>query len=379
MPNNGYFDTVFAVSGTTTPIPDSTQSNGTVSYTQGFPVSYSTPVSSGGYNFPRGSFNQLMNDITSAIQLMQQNGCFSFITTAMNGGTPYSYNLGATCVYDAGSGPEVWISTAASNTTTPGAMGANWNLLISSGRQRLTTNTTFYVATTGNDSNAGTSGSPWLTLQHAVNVLMDNYDLAGFTATISVATGTYTGNTSISGVFTGGGQVLIQGSGSPVLTDTGNAIDVLAGAAVQLAGLTIESGSGNGIHISQGGAVSLGTGMNFGECALAQVLCEFDGLFNTIGNNYTISGGGTNHINLKNGGNLDCNSGSSATVTISGSPVYSGAFIAATSAATALIVNYTWSGGITGQSFSVTYNGVINGVTGLPGSGDTQSTGGQFS
>src|ERR1700733_2377356 len=162
MPNNGYFDTVFAVSGTTTPIPDSTQSNGTVSYTQGFPVSYSTPVSSGGYNFPRGSFNQLMNDITSAIQLMQQNGCFSFITTAMNGGTPYSYNLGATCVYDAGSGPEVWISTAASNTTTPGAMGANWNLLVSSGRQRLTTNTTFYVASTGNDSNAGTSGSPWL-------------------------------------------------------------------------------------------------------------------------------------------------------------------------------------------------------------------------
>ena len=109
----------------------------------------------------------------------------------MNGGTPYSYNLGATCVYDAGSGPEVWISTAANNTTTPGAMGANWNLLISSGRQRLTTNTTFYVATTGNDSNAGTYSSPWLTLQHAVNVLMDSYDLAGFTATMSVATGTY--------------------------------------------------------------------------------------------------------------------------------------------------------------------------------------------
>src|SRR5580765_6137522 len=33
----------------------------------------------------------------------------------------------------------------------------------------LTAATTYYVATTGNDSNPGTVGSPWLTLQHAVD------------------------------------------------------------------------------------------------------------------------------------------------------------------------------------------------------------------
>jgi hypothetical protein len=245
-------------------------------------------------------------------------------------------------------------------------------------RTRLTNNTTFNVATTGNDSTGnGTSGTPWATIQHAVNVLMNSYDLAGFTAIISVAAGTYTGNTTITGPFTGGGLAVIQGVSSPVLSNTADTVSVFSGASVQLAGLTIQSSAGNGIHISQEGAVSFGTGMNFGACALAQILCEFDGLLNTIGNSYTISGGGTNHINLKNGGNFDCNSGSSATATITGSPTFSGAFINAQSCGTALIVNYTWSGSITGAAYSATLNGVIQGITGLPGSAGSTASGGE--
>ena len=242
----------------------------------------------------------------------------------------------------------------------------------------LTGNTTFNVATTGSDlTGDGSSGNPWQTIQHAVNVLADTYDLAGFMATISVAAGTYTGNTTINGPFTGDGTVLIQGVGNPLLTNTGNTINIFAAASVQLAGLNITSSAGNGLHVSGCGLATLGAGMNFGACALAQILCEFGGQLNTIGNSYTISGGGTNHINLSNGGILDCNSGSSATVTISGSPTFSGAFINAQSCANALIVNYTWSESITGAAYSATLNGVIQGITGLPGSSGSFGSGGE--
>ena len=127
MPINGYIDTVFADTGDVTAVPDGTQSDGSVSYQQGFTPSYSTPVASGGRDFPRAQNNQILKDISTAVQFLQQNGASNFITTAMNGGIdPYSYTLGAVVAYDAGSGLENWISTAAANTTTPGAGGAHW-------------------------------------------------------------------------------------------------------------------------------------------------------------------------------------------------------------------------------------------------------------
>lgn len=130
MPNNLYFDTVFGVSGDRTTVPDGTQSNGSVSYTQGYPITYSTPVAGGGIDFPRAQHNQVLYDITAAIQNVQQNGAPNFITTAMNGGVnPFTYILGAIVNYDGGSGNQVWISTQAANTTIPGAGGAHWTPL----------------------------------------------------------------------------------------------------------------------------------------------------------------------------------------------------------------------------------------------------------
>lgn len=64
---------------------------------------------------------------------------------------------------------------------------------LSAFRAKLTGNTTYYVSTTGSDSNPGTSGSPWATLQHAVDWLAANIDAAGFNVTIQLANGNYTG------------------------------------------------------------------------------------------------------------------------------------------------------------------------------------------
>src|SRR5215470_20705 len=58
-------------------------------------------------------------------------------------------------------------------------------------RVKLVANATIYVAPSGSDSNPGTSGSPFLTLQKAWNHVIRDLDLNGHNVTINVADGTY--------------------------------------------------------------------------------------------------------------------------------------------------------------------------------------------
>lgn len=167
MPSNLYFDTLFATAGDKTAVPDAPPGDGSVCYENGYGVLYSTPVASGGLNFPRGQYNQVLYDITAAIQFAQQNGASNFITTAMNGGSPYSYTLGAIVAYDTGSGLQNWLSTQAANTTTPGAMGAHWSSLSSgtffTGATSTGTANAQAVATTqGNFSDVQGNAISWL-------------------------------------------------------------------------------------------------------------------------------------------------------------------------------------------------------------------------
>lgn len=69
-----YFDIAFGTSGDLVAIPDPVQGDGSVSYTQGYPVGYSLPVSSGGRNIERAKMNQLFFDITSALKQYQERG-----------------------------------------------------------------------------------------------------------------------------------------------------------------------------------------------------------------------------------------------------------------------------------------------------------------
>ena len=121
MPVLGYIDTVFGVSGDLTAVPDATQGDGTVSYTQGYPVGYETaPGSPGALPIERGKMNQLFNTITSILQQYQQQATPPFITTTMNGGSPYSYSE-FNRVFHSG---VVYQSLVNSNTDTPPS--ANW-------------------------------------------------------------------------------------------------------------------------------------------------------------------------------------------------------------------------------------------------------------
>lgn len=64
-------------------------------------------------------------------------------------------------------------------------------------KERLTANRTYYVATTGSNSNSGLSGSPFLTIQYALDFVSKNIDCNGYEITISVADGTYAENVAM--------------------------------------------------------------------------------------------------------------------------------------------------------------------------------------
>ena len=387
MPNNGYFDTVFASTGDVTPIPDAAQLSGTVSYAQGYTPPYSlAPTNPSAILVGRAQFNQIIKDVTTAIQFQQQNGASNFITTLMNGGvTPYSYNLGATVMYDAGSGLQGWLSTANANTTTPGAMGAHWSPLTStSGRTALTANTTFYVSSSGNDSTGnGTVGAPWLTIQHALSVLQDSYDLAGFQALIQWGGGTNTGNVAVVGPFVGQAghtQVVIDGAGA-TFNCSSNAFYAGEAAAFTVQNITF---TGNTALVAANlGVIAVGAGINFGACSGNHMYNSPGGGQFIITAAYTISGGAAAHIQLNGPGSAVLYESSGA-VTLTGTPNFSGAFANVNSGAGLYFSQTpTFSGAATGVRYAVSVNGTINtqgsGATYLPGnSAGTTATGGVY-
>jgi hypothetical protein len=80
-------------------------------------------------------------------------------------------------------------------------------------RTPLTTNTIFYVSTTGSDAADGSISTPWKTINHAVQTIHNSYDLAGWTAEVQCYAGTYTDSVQVNGPFVGQGfpsSVLIR-------------------------------------------------------------------------------------------------------------------------------------------------------------------------
>ena len=120
-----FFRIVFGLSGDKTAIPDAVDSNGYVSYTQGYGPDYARqktdPLSK---NIERDRMNQLFYDITNAIAELQANGAPDFITPALNGGTAYPYAQNAMAKYSGA----VYLSLVGSNTALPSDT-TKWALL----------------------------------------------------------------------------------------------------------------------------------------------------------------------------------------------------------------------------------------------------------
>lgn len=113
------FKIPFAATGDKISPPDAVQSDGSVSYSQGYGFDYQRPTDGSdplAKDFPRQQHNGVLNDITEALGQVQING-FSLWSVD---GAPYPMNAFVR------HSEAVWRSTVINNNTTPGAIGASW-------------------------------------------------------------------------------------------------------------------------------------------------------------------------------------------------------------------------------------------------------------
>ena len=111
----------FATGGTKTPLPDSTQATGEVSYTEGYGPDYERILSTdpAAKNIERAGQNALFFDITEFCQFTQTGQKFPFdtaLSTEIGG-----YPRGAVVSRTDGNG--AWISQAAANISNPETVG----------------------------------------------------------------------------------------------------------------------------------------------------------------------------------------------------------------------------------------------------------------
>lgn len=123
-----YFKFTFGIDGDLVTVPQMVQPDGSVSYQEGFGPDYELEygVNPDALPVPRAQTNQLYNDLTAAVQQLQQNGFNLFISSADNGGTAFSYGLGTIVYFTDGS---FYQSSIASNTNIPGDGSGTWQLL----------------------------------------------------------------------------------------------------------------------------------------------------------------------------------------------------------------------------------------------------------
>lgn len=110
-----FFKNPFAVSGDKVVVPD-TVLDGTIAYGTGYPTAYQTPIASGGKAIERTKLNQVLFDITNEVQLLQKHGYPDYITSALNGGTAFAYDIGAVVRWTDNNN---YRNTVAANTNNP--------------------------------------------------------------------------------------------------------------------------------------------------------------------------------------------------------------------------------------------------------------------
>ena len=257
-------------------------------------------------------------------------------------------------------------------------------------REKLTAARTYYVRTDGSDSNTGlanTSGGAFLTIQKAIDVVAQTIDLGAYSVTIQVADGTYTASVTMR-PYIGTGAVTIQGNSTTpanvvLSTTSAHCINNSSRSALTVKDVKIQTTtSGYGVVASNGGLVSINN-VDFGACANGHMYIDTYGRVTAAGS-YAISGSAPAHVIPNLQGSFTMNSG---TVTLTGTPAFSSAFLYCSSLGFAYINGVgsavTFSGSATGKKYDVLLNSVVNtggsGTNYLPGdSAGTTSSGGLY-
>jgi hypothetical protein len=248
-------------------------------------------------------------------------------------------------------------------------------------RERLTAARTYYVRSDGSDSNTGlanTSGGAFLTIQKAVDVVSSTLDMGAYQVTIQCNDATRTEAVVLRQCIGSLAPSIVGNTTTPAnctINTTGTCFTALA-CFWAISGFKLTA-TVNGISVLDNGRVTFAS-MDFGNCSgtySAHVYTDRRGSVAATGN-YTISSGAFAHAWFNYSGSFSC---SGKTVTITGTPNFTGAFAYSRNGAMDADTT-TWSGSATGTRYSLSFNGVVfaNGGT-LPGNtAGTTSTGGQF-
>lgn len=254
-------------------------------------------------------------------------------------------------------------------------------------REILAANRTYYVATTGSDSNDGlTAGTAFLTIQKAVDVICSTLDISSYTVTVSCGAGARTATTVLKQLQTTGGSVNIVGDETTPANCTITTTSASCFSTSESAGPYRVSGfklstvtSGHGLLAGGKGSILRFKNMDFGACASTHMQATAGSLIEATGP-YTISGAAPMHCSGLTGGAITIQV---QTVTITGTPNFSFAYAVGQTLAILTLYNNTYTGSATGARYNATVNSVINTASGnvdiLPGNAaGTTATGGQY-
>lgn len=256
----------------------------------------------------------------------------------------------------------------------------------SAARDKLTANRTYYVLTTGSDSNTGlvnTAGGAFLTIQKAIDTACSR-DLSIYAVTITVGAGTFTGANTLK-PYVGTGPITIAGAGATTIISTTSADCFFASncGPWTLGSMKLTTTTSGSCILASGPTsfVTAASGLEIGAGATnAQIRATAKSSIRLIA--YTISGGAPIHYQVDSGGSVVC---VSVTVTLTGTPAFSTQFAQVSTLGLLNVDGVTWSGAATGTRYTVTTNGVLNTNTGstttLPGNAAAATptaSGGQY-
>jgi hypothetical protein len=234
-------------------------------------------------------------------------------------------------------------------------------------RERLTTARTYYVRTDGSDNNDGlanTSGRAFLTVQKACNVAAQ-LDANIYAVTISVGAGTFSEDVTLPSML-GSGTYTLTGAG--VASTTIRSVTAAPYAVWSVGGFAT-SGGNYGLDAKTHARITITGAISFGAASTGHISARNVGASISALSNYTIAGSAPYHWMADEPGSVVA--AYARTVTLTGTPNFSGAFAYFAYGGKAIVGAMTFTGGATGTRYSVSSQGGIftngGGATYLPG------------
>jgi hypothetical protein len=186
-------------------------------------------------------------------------------------------------------------------------------------REVLTADRTYYVLTTGSDTNTGltnTAGGAFLTIQKAIDTVC-SLDCSIYNVTIQVGAGTYTQPLTLKYVL-GSGTYTIQGDtttpSNVTISTTSASCFSISGHPTpwSIKGFKMQTTTSGQCLYATNNATLLVTGnVEFGACAGYHIFCSTAVV--NITSNYRITGGANCHINCVNSGVITFGGGTTTT------------------------------------------------------------------